>query len=193
MRTENIPFVLLAAVILASCVPTPISKPTEELISVPTPVFTQVLPTQTVQPPSNAGHPPTATAVMERWVEVQNALAAVFLPSTPGLCEWEVLGQSGREVYVWAICQEAGSSNGAAMSAPAVIHLAEGNGKIEKVEVPRDGSLYSVDIRAMFPQDLHEKLLLNSIDSLQEMWNHIQTRRNDPEPPLVVKSGISLP
>lgn len=185
MRTKNIPFVLLAAVILVSCVPTGASRPTQDI--------TQVFPTQTSQPPSNAGLTPSATAAMERWVAYQNALAAVFLPSTPGLCEWELLGQSGHEVYVWAICQEAGSSNGAAMSAPAVIHLAEGDGKIEKVETPRDGSLYSADIRAMFPQDLREKLLLNSIDSLQEMWNHIQTRRHHPEPPLVVKSGIALP
>jgi len=130
---------------------------------------------------------------MERWVEYQNSLAAVFLPSTPGLCEWELLGQSEREVYVWAICQEADSSNGAAMSAPAVIHLSEGNGSIGKVEVPRDGSQYSVDIQKMFPQNLREKILSHSIDSLQAMWGHIQTRRNVPEPPLIVKSGISLP
>jgi len=79
------------------------------------------------------------------------------------------------------------------MSAPAVIHLSEGNGSIGKVEVPRDGSQYSVDIQKMFPQNLREKILSHSIDSLQAMWGHIQTRRNVPEPPLIVKSGISLP
>jgi len=133
------------------------------------------------------------TTKVERWMEYENALALAFLPwSGNGLCEWEILGQSGHEVYVWAICQIADSPEGAAMSAPAVIYLTENN-SIEKVKVPRDGSYYSVDIRQMFPRKLQEKILSNSINSLQEMWAHIQLRHKNPEPPLIVESGISLP
>jgi hypothetical protein len=180
MMIKSIFLVLFSAIILASCVPMPTPTPTEELMP-------------TSQPSTNTGLTSTATVNMERWLEYQNALAAVFLPSTPGLCEWQILGQSKREVYVWAICQEADSPNGAAMSAPAVIYLSEGDTSIGKVEVPRDGSQYSIDIRKMFPQELQEKILSNSVDSLQEMWSHIQTRHKNPEPPLIVNSGISLP
>lgn len=172
--------VLLSAIVLASCVPMVTSTPTEELMP-------------TSQPSTHTGLTSTATVTGERWLDYQNALAGAFLPSTPGLCEWEILGQSKREIYVWAICQEADSSNQTAMSAPAVIYLSEKNNSIEKVEVPRDGSQYSVDIRRMFPQELQEKILSNSVDSLQEMWNHIQARHKNPEPPLIVKAGISLP
>lgn len=156
------------------------STPTEELMP-------------TAQKSIHTGLTSTAAILPERWVEYQNALATAFLPSTRGLCEWEILGQSKREIYVWAICQEADSANETAMSAPAVIYLSEGDNSIEKVEVPKDGSQYSVDIRKMFPQELQEKILSNSIASLQEMWSHIQARQKNPEPPLIVKSGISLP
>lgn len=178
MKTKSIFSVLLSAVILASCVSMPNSMTTEMPTSISVSVLTQA--------------PPPPTAKIERWVEYQNALATAFIPSTPGLCEWELLGQTENEVYVWAICQEADSSNGAAMSAPAVIYLSKNN-SIERVEIPGDGSMYSVDIREMFPKDLQAKILSNSIDSLQEMWSHIQIRRENPEPPLVIMSGVFLP
>ena len=174
--------ILLSAITLVSCVPMLASTTTGRSTPIPTSLSTQTSSTLSS----------TSTPKAERWIEYQNALAVAFLPSTPGLCEWELLGQTRNEVYVWAICQEADSSNGAAMSAPAVIYLSENNG-FEQVEVPRDGSLYSIDIQKMFPKDLQEKILSNSIDSLQEMWRHIQMRRKNPEPPLVVMSGTLLP
>lgn len=129
-------------------------------------------------------------------MEYENALAAVFLPLPympgKGLCEWVILGHSDHEVYVWAICQVADSADGAAMSAPAVIYLTE-NDSIERVNVPGDGSKYAVDIRKMFPQDLQEEILSHSINSLDEMWAHIQSRHKNPEPPLIVEAGIALP
>jgi hypothetical protein len=129
-------------------------------------------------------------------MEYENALAAVFLPSPylarKGLCEWEILGQSKNEVYVWAMCQVSDSSEGAAMSAPAVIYLMK-DGSIDKVKVPRDGSLYVGDIRKMFPKELQEKILSQSISTLDKMWSHIQLRHTNPEPPLIVGSGVSLP
>lgn len=169
----------IIASVLASCTPVPTRITTEMPTSSSSPVVM-----------------PTSDTKVERWQEYENALAAVFLPVPflpgKGLCEWEILGQSEDAVYVWALCQVSNSAGGAAMSAPAVIHLTE-NDNIEKVEIPRDGSQYAVDIRKMFPNKLQEKILSQSIDSLDEMWNHIQIRRNNPEPPLIVETGISLP
>ena len=78
------------------------------------------------------------------------------------------------------------------MSAPVVITLTE-NGDIEKVEVPGDGSQYGIDIRKMFPQELKERIFSQSINTLDEMWSHIQLRQKNPEPPLIVGSDVSLP
>jgi hypothetical protein len=181
---------LLVILVLSACKPVTGAISTEDIESAPTLVLAQVQKTPTSRSPSNVH--PTPTPKLERWVEYQNALSSVFLPLTPGLCEWDILGQAGKEVYVWAICQVADSDKGTAMSAPAVIYLAEDK-SIEKVEVPRDGSLYSIDIRQMFPQELQGKILSQSIDNLQEMWAHIQSRHNAPEPPLIVTSGVSLP
>jgi len=185
MKIKNIIRALVVAFILASCVRTARVIPTKTAVSTLTLTLVSLMPTIT---------PTTVpTTKVERWMEYENALALAFLPwSGNGLCEWEILGQSGHEVYVWAICQIADSPEGAAMSAPAVIYLTENN-SIEKVEVPRDGSQYSVDICQIFPQKLQEKLLSHSINSLQEMWAHIQLRHKNPEPPLIVGSGISLP
>lgn len=195
MKIQTI-IAFIIAFVLASCTPVPTPAPTEVLISAPTSTFTQVPQTPTPQSSSPVSSTPTSAAKLERWMEYENALAAVFfpLPYMPGkgLCEWIILGHSEHEVYVWAICQVADSAEGAAMSAPAVIYLAE-NDSIEKVNVPGDGSKYGVDIREMFPQDLQEEILSQSINSLDEMWAHIQLRHKKPEPPLIVEAGIALP
>jgi hypothetical protein len=196
MRFQTIiPFFI--AFVFISCAPLSILAPTDVQISPPPSTFTPLPPSPTSQQPSTNDSPaPTSAANIERWVEYENALAAVFLPiSDPpgkGLCEWEILGQSELEVYVWAMCQVTDSADGAAMSAPAVIYLSE-NGNIEKVEVPGDGSKYMEDIRMMFPQELQEKILSQSINNIDEMWPHIQLRHKNPAPPLIAGSGTSLP
>ncbi len=77
------------------------------------------------------------------------------------------------------------------MSAPAVISLAE-NGRIETVRVPRDGALYGADIREMFPKEIQDRIFSRSID-VSGMWSHLQSRHENPEPPLIVTSGVTLP
>ncbi len=182
MKRRSIAMVLLVTPVLVACVPASRSTP---------------LPT--MQPPSpepshNAIASATSATKLARWQEYENALAAVFLPQPylpgKGLCEWEVLGRSEQEVYVWAECQ-VDYAGGAAMSAPAVIDLAD-NGSIEGVRVPGDGARYGADIRQMFPKDLQQRLLSHSID-VSAMWPHLQLRHENPEPPLIVKSGTSLP
>src|SRR5512143_4270806 len=71
------------------------------------------------------GIPPTAVGA-PHWSEVESALAHQFLPEgIQGLCEWEILGQTGQDVFVWALCEGTSFSSGPmGMSATAVIHLA---------------------------------------------------------------------
>jgi hypothetical protein len=187
---------ILSAILMISCAPLSILAPTEIPTPAPLPPLLPIPPSPIPQSSSNASPEQTSAANPERWIAYENALAAAFLslPDLPvkGLCEWEILGQKEHEVYVWAMCQVADSAEGQAMSAPAVIVLAE-NGNIEKVETPGDGSQYAEDIRNMFPLELQEKMLSQSITSTDEMWAHIQFRHNNPEPPLIAGSGTALP
>ena len=134
---------------------------------------------------------PSLEVRTERWVEYERALAGKFLPGTEGMCEWEILGEQGDKIYVWAVCQVKFSLNGAATSAPAVIYLKE-DGEIKDVKMPRDGTQYASDIRDLFPSELHGKVLSNTVDT-NTMWLHIQKRHRNPEPPLIVLAGSELP
>lgn len=168
----------------------------------------QVTPTPPPPIPSTAILPPTAPlatpfptpissdpASNERWMLYEDALAARLL-SIPisrgdGYCEWQILEQEGLEVFVWAICQLAGDPSGTTTSAPVVITLS-GDGLITGVEMPRDGSLWGDDVRAMFPEDLWSAIFFETAD-IDGMWAHIQSRHVNPEPPLIALSGILLP
>ena len=66
------------------------------------------------------------------------------------------------------------------------------DGSIEKVQIPGDGTQYGIDIRKMFPKELHDKIFEQSV-GINEMWSHIELRQKNPEPPLIVLSGIPLP
>lgn len=125
----------------------------------------------------------------------EDALASrlLSLPNVrgAGYCEWEILGQEGQEVYLWAICQVAGEPDGSATSAPVVVTLSS-DGMIAGVEMPGDGSLYGEDIRAMFPKKLHNTIFDQDLD-VAGMWAHIQLRHANPEPPLIVLEKFPLP
>ena len=89
------------------------------------------------------------------------------------------------------MCQITNLEIGSAASVPAVIYLGN-NGNIEKVQVPDDGTQYGIDIRKMFPKELHDKIFGQSV-GIDEMWSHIELRQKNPEPPLIVLSGVPLP
>ena len=139
----------------------------------------------------NSNTPVTADA--PHWTEVESALAHAFLPEgMKGVCEWEVLGQAAQDVFVWAVCQGNSSSSGPmGVSAPAVIHQTT-DGQIQTVTVPRDGTLYSQDVTALFPLDLHERIFNHTLSP--EMGKHLQMRITQPEtPPLIVLTGTPSP
>ena len=125
---------------------------------------------------------------VERWKEYENALAKSVLPhlaSEEALCEWDILGQSAREVYVWAVCR--GIDGGG--SVPAVIHL-ETDGSIQSVERAIN---WSADIPRLFPADVRGKFDRYPSGRAREMAEHVAWRRTHPEePPLVVLSAAPL-
>jgi hypothetical protein len=132
---------------------------------------------------------------MPRWVEYESALASVFLPRPylpgEGLCEWEILGQTEKEVYVWAMCQVKSSAQGAAMSAPAVIHLGT-DGKVQDVQVPGDGTFHTRDVGTLFPPNIQKRIFAHDVDT-EAMRVNITARRITHAPPLIALSGTPMP
>jgi hypothetical protein len=126
---------------------------------------------------------------LERWKEYENALAKSVLPhlgSEEVLCEWDLLGRSAGEVYVWAVCS--GMDGGG--SVPAVIHLEEDR-SIQSVERIIN---WSADILRLFPTDVRGKFDIYPSGRAREMSEHIEQRRIHPgEPPLIILSTTPTP
>jgi hypothetical protein len=111
---------------------------------------------------------------VERWKEYQAELAKVVLSFDPdhpegydpetykdALCEWDILGQSGQEMYVWAEC--ASTDDLRHPKNPAVIYL-KPDGSIREVDIARAGmdrrnQLAVYDLH-LFPINVQEKLCL---------------------------------
>ena len=139
---------------------------------------------------------PSDPAQLERWKEVETALAERLLPEYPRdevLCEWELTDKSERKLIVWAICMAtvtfAGTGNYyfPAASLPALIHL-DDEGGVESVEIPRYGEDYLSDYRKLFPEGAWKNLP----DAIA-MEKHLHWRRRNPtEPPLVVLNVTAI-
>lgn len=132
---------------------------------------------------------PTSTSV-PRWVMYEKALSSAINHTEDGLCEWDLLGYSGNEVYVYALCQVRGPHRTSG-SGPAVLHLDE-NGEIKRVTIPRDGNVYNDDIRAMFPAELH-KVIFDPGYMGPHAEEHIDERMKSNGPPLIEIYATPLP
>jgi len=149
-------------------------------------------------PSVSSAQSPGATPT-PRWVNYETALSSAILGtdvyppgSDKGLCEWEIWGQAGREVYVWAECQVTSNDQGTAGSVPAVIYLSS-DGNIQQVVIPGDGFDYGLDIQQLFPPHVQNRIFNNEFDA-KEAMQHIAYRRSHPGiPPAIVESGIPLP
>lgn len=140
---------------------------------------------------------------VERWQEDEDALANALLSFPPGetleeaLCEWEILGRSDQEVFVWAVCTGTslvGDTNPRfpTSSIPAVIHHSE-DGSVQLVEIPGAGTDHARDIRRMFPLDVQERIFKDFTD-VRKFIEHLDIRQEHPEvPPLVVLSATPEP
>jgi hypothetical protein len=200
--------IILLAIILVSCTPavTLVSTetsppttltPTTEVIATVTPsptitptaeVITAVTPSPMPAQPTFAAITPDAIQV-ERWKEYQSALAKSFSfsQSELALCEWDFLGQTNQEVYVWAVCENLGGSG---VSAPAVIHLGA-DGSVQNVENPKH---WNSDFPRMFPTDIQEKFDYYHFGRANELSTHIAWRRMHPEePPWIVLLATPMP
>jgi hypothetical protein len=211
MKTQIIIKIILPVIILVSCgpvaIPVTITSAIPGVISTLTPSLP--VPTSTLTPiPATASPLPTNprvtlitpdSAQLERWREYETALAKTFLPFLPPdevLCEWELLGQSDQEVYVWAECRstipigDTGQFSGADI--PAVIHLGT-DGVVQSVKIPGAGTDYGPDIRKMFPLDVQVMIFGRLID-FNRLSAHLEWRRDHPEePPLIVFDATLTP
>jgi hypothetical protein len=195
---------------LTACAPALTPTPTETLVPtvVPptfTPTVNTIYPAPTLYPTQ---HPPpilTPDAFqVERWKEYQTELAKalfVYDPNFPQLhygpavskdaiCEWDILGRSGQEVYVWAMC----SAPHAVDRRPAVIHL-KLDGTIQKVEVPFHDSTWESTIQKLFPTDVQKKIdeyfYPMYSGRAEELRIHLLYRRTHPDvPPLIILSAM---
>lgn len=183
-------------IVLASCALMPTETPTPTVTSTPgPPTPTTTLEVVSTTPPPPMPVRPTIVVItpdsaqLGRWKEYQGALAESFSfsQSESALCEWDILGQSNQEVYVWAVCEGLGGSS---VSAPAVIHL-RADGSIQNVENPKH---WSSDIPRMFPTNIQQKFDYYHFGRANELLAHIAWRRTHPEePPLIVLSATPTP
>jgi len=132
---------------------------------------------------------------VETWTEYQTALAGQlsYLPTERVLCEWEILGRSGNEVYVWAVCGE-------------IWDVRVGLEGLLRIDVRDDGTVQNVipsgtggegfpsEIRKMFPPDVQERYFHGEIH-FQELVDHLRWRQRlgREEPPLIVLKATPTP
>ncbi len=120
---------------------------------------------------------------VEKWRDHEAALAAdilSYLPPENVLCEWEILGQAGNEVYVWTVCGEIWDIR-VGLEGLAVIYLgADGSVQdvISRIEFPEE-------IRQTFPPEVQERYF-HGLIHFQELVDHLRWRLRQPyEPPLI--------
>lgn len=184
-----------------------------------TPEVTPLAPTLTPPPPTL---PPMITPdayQVKHWQEYQTELAKVVLSirpeleSDPGIykaafCEWDILGESGQEVYVYVVCVVATGITDA--RSPAIIYL-EPNGAIQKVKLPEPKANSSMFDYSPFPTDVQEKFCyyfdpfpsdlppcpfgaMYPRPRLNALYAHIEYRKTHlDEPPLAVLLATPTP
>ena len=139
--------------------------------------------------------PTVVPTPLPRWVEYERALARTFFHfptgiTGHGICEWEVLGHSGQEVYVYAMCINLNNTYGSRMRSPAVIYLGS-NGEIESIKIPQPGNQHSEDVLKMFPAEVQKRLA--NPDYGADWSDHLVVRRNKVIQPLIIVQGTPLP
>jgi hypothetical protein len=194
-------------IFLASCA-TPIGGAPREtrapLTATSTPIKPEpTIPLQTPIPTSSLLSLTPDAVQVEQWKEYQAELARCVFDfaveicqgkdTGSALCEWDIMGGSGHELYVWAQCKNLDSSDGKAL----VVYL-ERDGSIREVKYGRSkGKFFDP---TLFPENVWETIFLYIDDfgrnqgRVKELRAHLEWRQNHPEvPPLVILSAIPQP
>jgi hypothetical protein len=148
----------------------PVETITPTLEAVPIPATP--LPTEPIPPV------PTPDAYqVEHWQEYQTGLAKALYsydPNDPShqqgyysgadkdaLCEWNILGRFGQEIYLWAACI---SADGLWLESHAIVVYLELDGSIREVSVVREEDDHHTQLAVydlhLFPIEIQEKLCL---------------------------------
>jgi hypothetical protein len=141
-------------------------------------------------------------AQIANWKEYETALAneIMYYYISKGneiICEWELIGQNEKEMYIWTICStsaplitDASEDYYPTTSIPALIQL-DDNGNVIEVKIPGN---YARDIRKLFPVDVQEIIFHHQRLDIKSLQEHLQTRRKDPDsPPLIVEAATNIP
>ncbi len=170
------------------------AMPTATPTTTYTPTATIVYPTWP-PPPTQIFFPVTTPnpSQIERWKEYEIALAQSLLPEIPQesiLCEWVILGRSGQDVYVMAVC---GNFNLYA-TALAVIQLGE-NESIQNVEIVKYDSMRDVNIHRLFPTEVQKIIYNEAMKTIRrELAERLNWRLSHPkDPPLIIFWATPLP
>jgi hypothetical protein len=121
---------------------------------------------------------------VEKWKEYQIALARElsYLPPEEVICEWEILGRTGNEIYVWAIC--------------GAFRHGVGLESLARVNIRDDGSVFNAmcsDAPHLYPSTVLERYY-GGVIHFQELVDHLRWRLNHPEePPLIVRNATLTP
>lgn len=174
--------------------------------SIPSSISATPMPTPTIVPVTVTPSPlPTQPPIpfitpdsiqVERWKEYEDELAKLVLANNSSqefpfyetaLCEWDILGRSSQDIYVWAECT-AGSGVG---RGPAVIYLEE-DGSIRDVIYAFPSPSRDVTISRLFPEDIQAKIYTYfSSEWSRELQRHLTYRLTHPEVrPLIILSGM---
>jgi hypothetical protein len=86
-------------------------------------------------------------------------LGKAFVNDPKAWCEFEVWGREDNTLFVWALCE---ARSGATISAPAVVGI-KGD-KALSVKVPRDGTNYAQDVKALFPEAVQRRIVKQEFD-----------------------------
>ncbi len=135
-------------------------------------------------------------AELERWREYEEALGnAIYerVQRTDIICEWQIVGRADREVYVWVACSgfRPFDSKLTTFTQCAVVYLGadgevQGIGTIENTS----GSSYGDIRRKLFPPGIYERCVHTPADRMKE---HLESRRENSEPPLFVLDATETP
>ena len=205
---------VLAAIVLSSCalLDTPTGSytaiPSSKATLTPIPLLTDtpILATKTPPSPTVLPTQPESTyavitpepAELERWQEYEEALGnAIYerVLRVDILCEWLIVGRADRKVYVWVACSgiRPYDSKLTTFIPGAVVYLGAG-GEVQSVGTIENtpGSSYGAIRRKLFPPDILE--IFDHMPYVDDrMLEHLESRRENPEPPLIVLDATPTP